>query len=1746
LAVLTVTTNNDVVDFNDGVLSLREAIFVANTYPGLDEIEFDFGHDGPETIVLTEGELAITDSLTITGAGAALLTIDASGSDPTPDENNGDGSRVLLFDDGVRDNRFTAELRGLTITGGDSDDLRGGGIHSREHLTVRECVISGNAIRNEIGDDDLEGWGGGIQSLYGNLTIVDSTLSGNSSTVAGGAIDFNRVSFDVSLSIVNSTIVENSGGTRGGGILIAGDATITDTLIDENEALEGGGIAIWSNATDADISIENSQITNNRARAGAGVYSNSNAATFLIVGSAITGNEAEVSGGGILMQRSGPLAANAYSLEIRASTISGNRALGEGGILAIDSTGGTGTAVKIESSRIAENKLPVATVGPGGGLVARGTARLVVTDSVVEANDGMGIQAVGVSQSPGVLRLERTQVSGNGRAGVHARDLSSTLLDSTVAGNGDDGVVKYNGPLNVVGGMISDNRGSGIYSRTGDVNITGAAITGNTSSQAGGGVYIFQGALTVTSSTISGNASVIGGGGVHHRSNNTHALRITESTIDGNAGGSGGGVYTSESAYIADSIIAQNRAVTSGGGIAGLNRVVLVRSAVSENRTTGNVSSGGGVSATGAADLVLLVDSSVSNNVATGGGGGIHSVATVQLRRSNVSDNAALKQGGGGILAPGRTISVIDSTLSGNRTVGPNSPGGGIVGGTVTISQSTISNNRTENLISPGGGIFANQLTLHQSTVAANRAMGENSLGGGIHLSGALTLNGSIIADNTAGGGNPDIRTGSVAATNYALIGSTAGLTTVQLNVITLGSGNQLNVDPQLGPLAYNGGPTFADGTRMKTHALLAGSPAIDAGDSALSGPVTMYRFEEIAGTTVEDLVGTQDGSYHGGVELGQAASPIVGGQAVLFDGVDDRATVPASVANDFSFSLWVKTPQLALGGVRIGLIDADAVNAMPGFGLYVESGRIVFRAAGNPVTALTPINDNNWHHVAVTRHAMTGARNVYVDGVLRGSATGGITGALADVAEWQIGRLIAGVGHFVGALDELAVYDRVLSTEEIARHAAAGAPVFDQRGEPHLRVLDGDAAEDIAIDIGAYERAFGETYTFVVDTMMDESDGDFSAGDFSLREAIELANANPGADAIEFDPALWAEGPATIVLTMVDNDYDGIDSALGIKDSLVLHGPGAYLLTIDASGIDPTPELNNGDGGRVITVFDPNSTEALEVEISGLTIRGGDVGSDGSAFADGGGIKVHFVQFALLDCVVTDNSTMGGGGGASIYSEHSAKPSIIERSVFEGNRAAGGGGLAASAGFTAPMIVRNSLFTNNVAMFDGGGIGASSQSFFDQAFILENCTVSENIAMRGAGVYLHDAGRAIIRRTTITKNTATTLTGSSGVFAHSGTLELSHSIVAWNEAADGTLRDLGHGEGSVFDEPGAFGASFSLISANTGSGLEEAPVGAPDAAGNLIGGLVSGVIDPGLGPLANNGGPTKTHTLLPGSPAIDAGDPLAVAGMDGVPEFDQRGMPWGRVVNGDDVPEARIDMGAVEWQANPLAGDYNFNGVVDAADYSVWRDTVGSTNDLRADGSSELTPGAPDGVVDEHDYAWWKANFGRVLGQGVGSREPGVGGEQRSGAGAAVNRAYELQATERKGIGTAEQVSSGNPNAVLASRDVFDVQPAALPGVASVVGAYWMDTSADEVDAGLPLADSETEYPAGVGERADVAAVARDSGLLAWMAQRLGAAALDNKLDGSRVESPDGDEGAGSRDCAVLDELYALADLGW
>ena len=127
--------------------------------------------------------------------------------------------------------------------------------------------------------------------------------------------------------------------------------------------------------------------------------------------------------------------------------------------------------------------------------------------------------------------------------------------------------------------------------------------------------------------------------------------------------------------------------------------------------------------------------------------------------------------------------------------------------------------------------------------------------------------------------------------------------------------------------------------------------------------------------------------------------------------------------------------------------------------------------------------------------------------------------------------------------------------------------------------------------------------------------------------------------------------------------------------------------------------------------------------------------------------------------------------------------------------------------------------------------------------------------------------------------------------------MTIDHTIVAGNLRAASTRDDI---SGAVVAS-----SAFNLVGVNTGlTGISNG------TNGNQIG-TAGSPIDPLLGALADNAGPTFTHALLAGSPAIDAGN----AAFSPPPTNDQRGAPFVRVFDGDGAGGARIDIGAYERQ---------------------------------------------------------------------------------------------------------------------------------------------------------------------------------------------------------------------------------------
>jgi len=187
-----------------------------------------------------------------------------------------------------------------------------------------------------------------------------------------------------------------------------------------------------------------------------------------------------------------------------------------------------------------------------------------------------------------------------------------------------------------------------------------------------------------------------------------------------------------------------------------------------------------------------MTDSVISGNTATGSDGGLLNYGTATLTGVTITGNTA-GTGSGGISADGPMTTLTNVTISGNSAS------------------------------EDGGGLVAYQpAVLNNVTITGNTANSDGDTtgdGGGIFQEGSIppTVKNSIVAGNTVSGGGqgPDCF-GTVTSGGHNLVGNTTGCTGVTAADIT-------GVDPVLGPLADNGGPTL-------THALLKGSPAIDAG----------------------------------------------------------------------------------------------------------------------------------------------------------------------------------------------------------------------------------------------------------------------------------------------------------------------------------------------------------------------------------------------------------------------------------------------------------------------------------------------------------------------------------------------------------------------------------------------------------------------------------------------------------------------------------------------------------------------------------------------------------------------------------------------------------------------------------------------------------------------------------------------------------------------------------------------------
>ena len=406
------------------------------------------------------------------------------------------------------------------------------------------------------------------------------------------------------------------------------------------------------------------------------------------------------------------------------------------------------------------------------------------------------------------------------------------------------------------------------------------------------------------------------------------------------------------------------------------------------------------------------------------------------------------------------------------------------------------------------------------------------------------------------------------------------------------------------------------------------------------------------------------------------------------------------------------------------------------------------------------------------------------------------------------------------------------------------------------------------------YPRPFPVAYaaTISVNTTDDELNSD---GNCSLREAIQAANTDSAVDACPSgsgaDTITLPAGFYTLTIPGAA-EQDNATGDLDITDDLTINGEGAGTTIIQAG----TNATNGID--RVLDIH----SSADAVEINHVRIRYGRTTGIRDE-QDGGGIR-NRSTLTLNNSTISSNAASASGGYGGGIRNH--RTLTLKNSTVAYNTANyWGGGIYNSDTVT----LNNSTVNDNSAVFAGGIYNTSTLA-------LDNCTVSGSSAEQHAGG-IYTSGLLTLRHSTIADNTADSdnngFGDGGGIYFARGRINVMNTIIGDNYDMGGEAHDCR----GVLTSQG-----YNLLQSGAGCTVDG------DTTGNIMG------EDPNLGPLAANGGPSRTHALRTGSPAIEQ-IPNGTNGCQAGVSTDQRGYPR---AGGAGYGGSSCDMGAYEHGTAP------------------------------------------------------------------------------------------------------------------------------------------------------------------------------------------------------------------------------------
>ena len=1370
-----VNTTADTVDANpgdglardaNGKTSLRAAVMEANASIGRDVIILPAG---TYTLSLSsgadaaQGDLDVTDDLTIAGVGTGQTVINANQID-----------RVFELD------AVKVRMSDLTITGGRAPDWTyGGGILSRADLTITNGAVIGNrtqtvmsgggilsdrgtlTIRDSVVRDNQSGHAGGIESNFGTLMISGSNISNNTASrgdgqgggvynVGGVATIENSSLSDNWVADAGAAIANTAGGTlvvasctiasndtsvygNGGGIFNGGASTVTisRSTLSANTARQGGAIV---NGSDSIVYIESSTISGNEEK-GYGGGGISNQGTLRITNSTISGNSAtrgEFSWGGGIQ--------NSGTLTITASTFSGNSTSKTGGALYNSST----KAVVITHSTFygnAGNEL--------GGIDQAGTGAFSIADTIVAGSTGTssnydvggvftssghnlignagtatgftnGINGdlVGTSGSPldpklgplqdnGGLTLTRAPLMGSPAIDA-GDDVGVTVTDQrgfprSLGGTGDGlgrtdiGAVEYVDPsffvVNSFADTVDAHPGDGVVADANGQRTLRAAIMEANALAGQQTIVLPAGTYNLTLAGAGEDATATGDLDISDDLTIIGAGR-DQTTVDAKQLD---GVFDVWGKYNVSSVHLEIDGLTVTGGLAesGAGLRLAPRNAwpnqkliatVQNSRFIGNQATGVGGALLLSSDANLtLVGSEVAGNTALGGAAASwsHYTATLTLVDSSVHGNVSSDNG---VIRSYGTLNITGSAIYDNVAVAHGAIE--ILDGAVQLTNSTISGNRSRDV----GGMYVAQefhpVLVNNCTVTGNTAT-ESGVGGILNF-GGTDLTNSVVAGNFAVAGDPDVGGERMFRSHgHNLIGNLNWAANFPQGVAGDLFGYHNNaLDPKLGPLQDNGGPTW-------THAPLRGSPLIDAGDST-AAPATDQR-----------------------------GAP---------RGLTGAATVD-------------------IGAVEYGFLvntTADTVDAHPGDGEARDTnGKTSLRAA-----------------------------------IMEANASAGRDVIILPAGSYALS--IAGTNEDAAATGDLDITDTTGSLTIVG--AGAAQTIIDARGIDRVFHIPGQAALNlvgVTVTGGSLPDHNGAgIYNYGTLSVTDST----ISGNTNLRggglwngpasSTVLLRTTFSGNTATDYGGAIYQYG-GTLLIT--NSTFTGNQNT-GLHGGAIWALNGAITTIVDSAIVGNTTRSAGGGIGL--------NSDAGQTTITGSTI------SNNSA-SEGSGIFSSAV-LTISNSSVTGNSASGaitttnGGGGIKSTGTLTISATTVANNTSSGLNSQGGG-----IWNMGVLTSTNSTISGNSTASDGGGIYNASAN----SVTLTNTTLYGNTAS-GAGGGLRQAGSGSleVKNTIVAGNTGTA--GGldvSGAFTSRGH-NLIGNVGTATGFANGTNGDLVGTSGSPLD----------------------------------------------------------------------------------------------------------------------------------------------------------------------------------------------------------------------------------------------------------------------------------------------------------------------------------------------------------